>query len=79
LAIDNPPSREKPMVMQTVSPKVAYDVTETARLLSIGRTSLYARVKAGELRATKLGRKTLFLASDIVAFVEHLQVEGGAR
>lgn len=60
-------------------PKVAYNITETAELLSIGRTTLYARVKAGDLKATKCGRKTLFLASDLAAFVERLQSCGGAR
>lgn len=50
-------------------PKVAYDVTETARILSIGRTALYAQIKTGKLRATKLGRKTLILAKDLDAFV----------
>lgn len=60
-------------------PKVAYNVAETAELLSIGRTTLYARMKAGDLKVTKCGRKTLFLASDIAAFVEHLQSCGGAR
>lgn len=49
--------------------KVAYDVTETARILSIGRTALYAQIKTGKLRATKLGRKTLILAKDLDAFV----------
>lgn len=49
--------------------KIAYSIPDACRLLSIGRTSLYARVKAGELRATKLGRKTLILAKDLDAFV----------
>jgi excisionase family DNA binding protein len=53
--------------------KIAFDVRETLRLLSIGRTTLYALVKSGDLRATKCGRKTLFLASDISAFLERLQ------
>lgn len=67
------------MTTRNTFPKLAYSVTETAELLSIGRTSLYARVKAGDLKATKCGRKTLFLASDIHAFVAHLQSNGGTK
>jgi len=53
--------------------KVAYTVDETSNLLSVGRTSLNACIKSGKLRPTKLGRKTLFRAKDIDAFLDHLQ------
>lgn len=53
--------------------KAAYNVESAAQLLSIGRTTLYACMKAGQLRKTKIGRKTLILAKDIDAFVELLQ------
>ena len=53
--------------------KAAFTVAETAAMLSLGRTSLYALVKSGEIRATKLGRKTLFLATDITDFLSKLQ------
>lgn len=59
--------------------KAAYSVRETLELLSIGRTSLYAAVKRGELRNIKLGRRTLFLASDLTAFLTKLSREGEAR
>ena len=38
--------------------KAAYGVGETLELLSIGRTSLYAAVKRGELTPVKFGKKT---------------------
>jgi excisionase family DNA binding protein len=53
--------------------KAAYSVTETLELLSLGRTSLYALVHAGELRAVKFGRKTLFYASDLAVFLSRLR------
>lgn len=53
--------------------KIAYDVTETVSMLSIGRTTLYGLVKSGDIRATKLGRRTLFLAVDIAAFLTKLR------
>jgi hypothetical protein len=49
--------------------KAAYGVSETLDLLSIGRTSLYAAVKRGELTRVKLGKRTLFRAIDLAAFL----------
>ena len=49
--------------------KAAYSVRETCELLSIGRSSLYAAVKRGELRRVKVGKKTLLCATDLVAFL----------
>ena len=53
--------------------KVAYSVNETLNLLSIGRTSLYKLVARGVLRPAKLGKKTLFYASDIAALLTKLR------
>jgi len=65
-------------LQSTVPPKLAFTVDETANALSIGRTKLYGLVKAGKIRACKIGRKTLFLASDVRAFINHLQKSGVA-
>ena len=53
--------------------KAAYSVQETLNLLSVGRTSLYAAVKQGHLQPVKFGRKTLFYATDLVAFLRMLK------
>ena len=53
--------------------KVAYSVNETLSVLSIGRTSLYKLVAQGDLRPAKLGKKTLFYASDIANFLVKLR------
>ncbi len=53
--------------------KVAYGVNETLELLSIGRTSLYAAVKRGELAPVKFGKKTLFYAIDLATFLARLK------
>jgi excisionase family DNA binding protein len=52
-----------------------YGVNETLTLLSIGRTSLYALIKQGDLKPVKLGRKTLFCASDLAVFLDKLRGE----
>ena len=53
--------------------KVAYAVGETLELLSIGRTALYAAVKRGDLKRVKFGKKTLFYAADLAAFLARLR------
>jgi hypothetical protein len=41
-------------------------------MLSIGRTSLYAAVKRGDLKRVKFGDKTLFYAVDLASFLTKL-------
>jgi excisionase family DNA binding protein len=53
--------------------KAAYSVREVMELLGIGRTSLYAAVHRGELRRIKLGKRTLFCATDLAAFLVRLR------
>ena len=53
--------------------KVVYAVDETLELLSIGRTALYAAVKRGDLKRVKFGKKTLFYAADLAAFLARLR------
>lgn len=52
--------------------KAAYSVNELLATLPLGRTSIYAAIKCGKLRATKYGKKTLFLAPDIANFLSSL-------
>jgi excisionase family DNA binding protein len=53
--------------------KTAYSVSHTLDLLSIGRTTFYALVGRGELKITKLGRKSLVYATDIAALLTKLR------
>jgi hypothetical protein len=59
--------------------KAAYSVGETLDLLSIGRTSLYASVKRGDLKCVKFGKKTLFYAADLASFLTRLRRMGEAK
>ena len=45
--------------------RLAYSINETARTLSLGRTSIYAMIADGRLEAFKLGRRTLIKAESI--------------
>jgi excisionase family DNA binding protein len=53
--------------------KAAYGVNETLTVLSIGRTTLYQIVKEGRLHPAKIGKKTLFYAADLAAFLTGLR------
>lgn len=59
--------------------KAAYSVNEAMNVLSIGRTSLYSLVRTGDIKATKFGKKTLFLAVDLAAFISKLSSRAGDR
>lgn len=49
--------------------KAAYSVREAIEITGIGQTSIYRAVETGKLRRTKSGKKTLFLAYDLAAFL----------
>jgi excisionase family DNA binding protein len=50
--------------------KLAYSINETARALSMGRTSIYSLIADGRLEVFKLGRRTLIKASSIQRLVD---------
>lgn len=50
--------------------KLAYSISETARALSMGRTSIYAMMSDGRLESFKLGRRTLIKAESIRRLVD---------
>jgi excisionase family DNA binding protein len=58
--------------------KAAYSVNETLNLLSIGRTTFYELVGRGELKITKLGKKTLVYAIDLAALLNKLRQQDEA-
>lgn len=45
--------------------RLTYSINETARLLSLGRTSIYALIADGRLETFKLGSRTLVKAESI--------------
>lgn len=51
---------------------LAYSVAEAVRLSGICRTVVYEEIKAGRLRARKLGRRTLILSEDMQRWLANL-------
>lgn len=51
---------------------------ESAELLGIGRTTLYALIKAGELHMVKIGRRTLVPMDELEAYVDRLKAGAAA-
>ena len=59
--------------------KIAYSINETARRASVGRDAIYAAIKKGDLRAVKLGKRSLVLDSDLRAYLASLPTLGVAK
>lgn len=49
--------------------RAALSVADTARYLSIGKTSTFALIRSGTLRSFTIGRKRLILVGSIEAFI----------
>jgi excisionase family DNA binding protein len=53
---------------------LAYSIAEACAVARIGRSTLYKHVRAGNLRAIKIGRRTFFLRGDIDRWLEKMPV-----
>jgi len=52
--------------------QLAFDILGAAKTSGLGRSLIYAAMGTGELRAKKLGKRTIILASDLEKFLEAL-------
>jgi len=57
----------------------AISVSEAARMVGLGRTSLYAAIAAGKLKTRKAGRRTLVETAELQKFVESLPESGASH
>lgn len=59
---------------------VAYSIDAAAKVSHTCKTSLYAEIKAGRLRAIKRGARTLITAKDLLEWLNSLpQIERGRK
>jgi excisionase family DNA binding protein len=52
--------------------RIAVSPAEACKLTSTGPTKLYEALAAGDLRAVKMGRKTLIMVEDLKAWIQRL-------
>ena len=49
--------------------KLAFSIDEAGHVSSVGRTLIYKEIASGNLRATKVGRRTVILVDDLKAWL----------
>ncbi len=54
--------------------RLLYVINDAAAQLSISRHTLYRLIAAGEVKAVKIGRRTLVPRSSLVGYVARLEV-----
>jgi excisionase family DNA binding protein len=52
--------------------RLAYSIAEACRLSSIGRSTLYSAIKAGDLKTCKVGRRTLVTSEALLLWINSL-------
>jgi excisionase family DNA binding protein len=52
--------------------RILFTVAELCEATGLGRTTLYSQIKMGRLRAHKCGRRTLFRAAEVEAWLSAL-------
>ena len=57
---------------------LAHTIEDAARITTCGRTSIYAAIKDGALKARKFGRRTVILDEDLRAWLASLPVREAA-
>jgi excisionase family DNA binding protein len=59
--------------MPTTDPhRILFTVANLCQATGLGRTTVYAQIKRGLLRAHKCGRRTLFSSADVAAWLNNL-------
>ncbi|HEX4407374.1 MAG TPA: helix-turn-helix domain-containing protein [Xanthobacteraceae bacterium] len=56
---------------------LAYTIRQACSLAGIGRTTIYAEIKSGRLRARKIGRRTLILSDELMDYLRRLPDQQG--
>jgi excisionase family DNA binding protein len=50
-------------------PQIRFDINEAARILRLSRATLYERIRAGQLRVQKDGRRSFITAAELQRYV----------
>lgn len=60
--------------MSVANTPLCYSPQQATKLLNIGRTTLFALLARGEIKARKLGTRTLIPASELSRYIDSLPV-----
>jgi excisionase family DNA binding protein len=60
------------IVAPPTATKIAHSIDGACEAADLGRTSVYEAIRAGELRARKLGRRTIIMDEDLRAWLASL-------
>ena len=55
--------------------KLAFSPNTAAKAAEVGRTKIFEAIKEGELKARKLGKRTIILRDDLVAWLAALPIK----
>lgn len=58
--------------MQNQNEKLAHSIKESANILGIGVTKLYAEIREGRLQARKFGKRTLISSEALASWLNSL-------
>ena len=58
--------------------KIAHSIDGACEAAGVGRTSIYEAIRAGALKARKLGRRTIILDEDLRAWLASLPLASEA-
>ena len=53
--------------------QLSFTIQETVQAIGIGRTKLYEYINSGQLKAKKIGKRTIVLKRDLDSFLDNLQ------
>ena len=49
--------------------KIAVTINEASEMLGLGRSTIYRLINSGDLKPRKVGKRTLFLVSELQEFI----------
>jgi excisionase family DNA binding protein len=50
-------------------PQIRFEISEAARILRLSRATLYERIRCGELKTQKDGRRSYILATELYRYI----------
>lgn len=75
--VSSPVERRKVQDGLRVAPKLAHTIKEVLDILGISRSTLYTLLGQGDLKAVKLGKRTLILNRDLLEWLDRLPPTSG--